>query len=200
MSFKLPTFGDLNAPVVFGLALDKADEVVLQRILSPHLPALVTSLSPIFDGTLAFDALIRPAHPYLLPSFAEAQDRVVRFAPGVWGHTKPTAAAELKVLLAMEPETQPAWSFRAAALTALTRTLFFVVDEQSTRNVDLAAQVTFARSVDALVVGVLPRDLRKSIDSAVLTMCNAIIGEQDDGRALMALLRKDSNDNVPKAP
>ena len=196
----LPTFDNVFDPIVFGLALDKTDEIVLQRILSPHLLALVTGLSPMFDGTIAYDALIKHEYPDKQPQFKAAREKIIQFAPGVWGDDKITASAELKVLLAMEPQTQPAWSFRAAALTALTGTLFFVVDEQSTRNVDLAAHITFARSVDAMVVGVLPRDLRKSIDSAVLTMCNAIIGEQDDGRALRALLRKDANDNAAKAP
>jgi hypothetical protein len=166
-------------PIVYGLALSEDEVPPLQHLIQPHA-YLVTSLGAAQD-TLAEDVV--DAHWDRLEAAGKVVGPLVRARHDFW----PRNPREAVQVMTHKPQGLKMWHLRNLLWMSATRSLVFMVDPLASKSLDLTMHLTAAKVLGATSIGIMPSELRVSLDTTQLTMVDVIVGEAD-ARSLSLLL------------
>jgi hypothetical protein len=166
-------------PIVYGLALSEDEIPPLQHLIQPHA-YLATSLAATED---ALTETLANTHWDLLEAAGKLVGPLVRARHDLW----PRNAREAAQVMTHKPQGLKMWHLRNLLWVAATRSLAFMVDPLSSKSIDLTMHLTAAKILGATSIGIMPSELRVTLDTTQLTMVDVIVGEADT-RSLSLLL------------
>lgn len=178
---------DEKLKLVFGLALSEDELLPLSAILKPMGYGLVGSMvaTPLPVARMAVEA-----------AWANIQHAALYARPltqGVWVEGTEDAAQ----IMAAAPPGLRDWHLRSLLWTATTGGFVFMLDKLASTSLDLTMHLTASRIAGHRTVGIIPSELRTTLDTAQLTMVNALVGEADT-RSLSVLLPSLTLEPPPK--
>lgn len=168
---------DEKLKLVFGLALSEDEILPLSAILRSQGFGLVGSMvaTPLPLARMAAEA-----------SWANIQHCTAYYRPLMRGNWVEGVEDAAQVMAAPPPGLRD-WHLRSLLWTAATSGFVFMLDRLASTSLDLTMHLTAARIVGHRTVGIIPSELRTTLDTAQLTMVDTLVGEAD-GRSLSVLL------------
>ena len=164
---------------IFGLALSEDEVPPLQHLLQPY-GFLATSLTAAPEEVVE---KVVADHWERLEAAGKVLWPLVRARHDLW----PRNPREAAKVMTLQPQGLKMWHLRNLLWVTATRSLVFMVDPLSSKSLDLTMHLTAAKILGATSIGIMPSELRVTLDTTQLTMVDVIVGEAD-GRSLSALL------------